>query len=108
MMRYAGGNNPNRPWNDVSNPLTLHRSQPWRVSPTRDFSGGTMEGLVSRTSQVSDYLSSSGYTQDIAYLQQRGYKDGPRQSWEDLYPNTSENKQDYFDISTEMNFDEQL
>ena len=75
-MRYAGGYNSNRPWHDTDNPLVLRRSEPWRIRPTRDFSGGSMEGLVSNVSQVSDYLENSNYSAENMFLQQRGFNSG--------------------------------
>jgi len=88
-MRYAGGYDSNKPWNERTNPLVLRRNESWRMYPNRDFSGGSMEGVVSTTSQVSDYLDSSGYVAETIFLSQRGFS-GPsdRPSWAEMYPAT--------------------
>jgi hypothetical protein len=98
-MRYAGGYDSSRPWNDVTNPLRLHRSEPWRLDPTTDFSGGSMEGWVSTTSQVSDYLDNSGYNAENGYLNRRKYTDGMRSSttFADMYRSEFGEDPEYFE-----------
>jgi hypothetical protein len=100
-MRYVGGYDYNRPWNDVTNPLVLRRSEPWRQAPTRDFSGGSMEGLVSSVSQVSDYLYDTGYETEVAFLGNRGYNGGKHAMapWSERYPSSPSSEDiepDYF------------
>jgi hypothetical protein len=105
-MRYAGGYDSDSPWDDVNNPLQLRRSEPWRIRPNRNFSGGSLEGLVAGTSQLSDYLYDAGFEYETAVLQQRGYLDGKTQMrpWNDMYPTSSsapmspEEEPDYFEV----------
>jgi hypothetical protein len=58
--------------------------------PNQDFSGGSMEGVVSNTSQVSNYLDSSGYVAETVFLSQRGFKGlSDRPSWAEMNPTTN-------------------
>lgn len=72
-MRYAGGYDSNRPWNDSTNPLRLRYSEPWRLGTTPEFNGGSMEGLFPTTTETSDYLYGTGFDTEVSRMGKRGY-----------------------------------
>jgi len=58
-----------------------------------------MEGLVSTTSLVSDYLEDSGYLQENVYVSNRGFRDGASamRPWAEMYPTRDIEEPDYFE-----------
>lgn len=72
-MRYAGGYDSSRPWNEFTNPLRLRYNESWRMNTTPEFDGGSVEGLFSTTSETSDYLYGTGFETEVAHFEKRGY-----------------------------------